>query len=289
MPSPHVLLVDDSTTVRMVITAELREAGFRVTPVPTLDAARRSLAHAGNRETIDLVILDLTLPDGDGIELLRELRRDPSYIDLPVMILSGDARFGSRLRGLGVGADDFVGKPHSKAYLIGRARALVGIRSPESSVVPRPWRILIIDADSGIRQTLARLLRVGHGCDVVTLENTDQAAQYFGLEGTGVDGIVVERRSFLRLLGMVQNKCPNGLPMVVLDDSQSGTRFATAPQGRPTALGSAIIMPRNMDFAAIAEIVLRQLNEDEAIESRRASGSIPPAPRSLPVKMARGA
>src|SRR3954463_9254491 len=85
MPSAHILLVDDSTTVRMVIAAELREAGFRVTPVPTLEAARRALAHAGKRESIDLIILDLTLPDGDGIELLQEIRRDPAYVNMPVM------------------------------------------------------------------------------------------------------------------------------------------------------------------------------------------------------------
>jgi len=161
--------------------------------------------------------LDLTLPDGDGIDLLREIRHDPTYANTPVMILSSDARFGSLLRGLGVGADDYVGKPHSKAYLIGRARALAGARTPENHSTPRPWRVLIVDADDGIRQTLAQHLRVGHGCDVVALENSDQAAQYFGLDGMGADLVVVERRGFLRLLGLVQNKYPQGLPMNVLD------------------------------------------------------------------------
>lgn len=286
MPSSHVLLVDDSTTVRMVIAAELREAGFRVTPVPTLDAARRALSQAGARDAIDLIILDLTLPDGDGIELLREIRRDPAYADLPVMILSGDARFGSRLRGLGVGADDFVGKPHSKAYLIGRARALAGARIPEPTVTTRPWRILVVDADGGIRQTLARLLRVGHGCDVITLENTDQAALYFGVEGMGADCAIVERRSFLRLMGLVQNKYPGGLPMIVLDDSPS--TVWPSPRKNPHSR-SALVMPRNIDLNTIAETVLQRLNEDEAGKPRVASGSIPPPPRSTPAKLARGA
>lgn len=286
MPSSHVLLVDDSTTVRMVIAAELREAGFRVTPVPTLDAARRALAQDGVRDAVDLIILDLTLPDGDGIELLREIRRDPAYSDLPVMILSGDSRFGSRLRGLGVGADDFVGKPHSKAYLIGRARALAGGRIPEPTVTTRPWRILVVDADGGIRQTLARLLRVGHGCDVVTLENTDQAAQYFGVEGMGADCAIVERRSFLRLMGLVQSKYPTGLPIIVLDDSPS--TVWPAPRKNNNSR-SALVMPRNIDLNTIAETVLQRLNEDEAGKPRVASGSIPPPPRSSPAKLARGA
>lgn len=289
MPSAHVLLVDDSTTVRMVIAAELREAGFRVTPVPTLDAARRALTQASVREAIDLIILDLTLPDGDGIELLREIRRDPAHVDMPVMILSSDARFGSRLRGLGVGADDFVGKPHSKAYLIGRARALAGARIPDPQATPRPWRILVIDADSGIRQTLARLLRVGHGCDVVALENSDQASQYLGVEGTGADFVIVERRSFLRLLGLVQNKYPDGLPMVVLDDAASTVWPPAAGPRRPVNPRSAVVMPRNIELGTIAETVLQRLNEDDAGKPRVASGSIPPPARSNVVKLARGA
>jgi DNA-binding response OmpR family regulator len=288
MLSAHILLVDDSTTVRMVIAAELREAGFRVTPVPTLDAARRALAHAGKREAIDLIILDLTLPDGDGIELLQEIRRDPAYVNMPVMILSSDARFGSRLRGLGVGADDFVGKPHSKAYLIGRARALAGTRVPESPSTLRPWRVLVVDADSGIRQTLARHLRVGHGCDVVALENTDQASQYFSIEGMGADCVVVERRSFLRLLALVQDKYPAGLPMIVLDDAPSNVWRSAPMQQRPSHSRSVNVMPRNMELGTIAEAVLQRLNEDVSGKPRVASGSIPP-PRSSPVKLARGA
>jgi DNA-binding response OmpR family regulator len=289
MPSAHVLLVDDSTTVRMVIAAELREAGFRVTPVPTLDAARRAMSQSSEREPIDLIILDLTLPDGDGIELLREVRRDPTYTNIPVMILSSDARFGSRLRGLGVGADDFVGKPHSKAYLIGRARALAGARTPENSVTPRPWRILIVDADSGIRQTLARLLRVGHGCDVVALENSDQASQYLGVEGMGADYVVVERRSFLRVLGLVQGKYSTGLPMIVLDDSPSTVWPPATVHRRPANSRSAIVMPRTMDLGTIADSVLQRLNEDDAGKPRIASGSIPPPPRVMSTKFARGA
>jgi DNA-binding response OmpR family regulator len=289
MPSAHVLLVDDSTTVRMVIAAELREAGFRVTPVPTLDAARRAMTQSRSREAIDLIILDLTLPDGDGIELLREIRRDPANMNLPVMILSSDVRFGSRLRGLGVGADDFVGKPHSKAYLIGRVRALTGARSTESIPAPRPWRILLVDADSGIRQTLARLLRVGHNCDVIALENADQASQYLGVEGMGADCVVVERRSFLRVLGLVQGKYSTGLPMIVLDDTPSSVWPPSPIQRRSSHPRSAIVMPRTMDLGTIADTVLQRLNEDDAGKPRIASGSIPPAPRSINMKIARGA
>jgi CheY-like chemotaxis protein len=291
MPAAHVLLVDDSTTVRMVIAAELREAGFRVTAVPTLDAARRALGQAKGREAIDLIILDLSLPDGDGIDLVREIRSNPANLNLPLMILSSDTRLASRLEGLGVGADDFVGKPHSKAYFIARARALTGARTAESAP-PRPWRVIIVDADSGIRQTLARLLRVGHGCDAVALENAEQAGQYFDVDGVGADGVIVERRSFLRLLGLVQRKYENGIPMIVLDDAPSGIWPPPATQRRPSSPNnprSAIVMPRNMDLATVADTVLRRLSENDGDKSLNASGSYPVAPHSRPSKLAGGA
>ena len=287
MRAAHVLFVDDSTTVRMVITAELREAGFRVTPVPTLDGARRALSQAKHHAAFDLVILDLSLPDGDGIDLLREIRNDPDLSNMPVMILSGDARFGSRLQGLGVGADDFVGKPHSKAYLVGRARALTRTRVTDQES-PRPWRVVIVDPDSGIRQTLARLLRVGHGCDVVALENVAQATEYFDVETTGADCVVVERRSSQRVLGIMHAKRSNaGLPVIVLDDAPSGVRPAASsrPHPRPNSSRFPLVMARNTDLANVAEAVVRRINEDQGGAPRVASGSIPPAHRSTPIRL----
>lgn len=271
--SKHILLVDDSTTVRMIIAAELREAGFRVTPVPTLDGARRALGQSNARSPFDLAILDLQLPDGDGIDLLREIRRDPSHASLPVMILSSDARFTSRVHGLGVGADDFVGKPHSKAYLVGRARLLTGERAVEATSPDKPWRVLVVDTDAGARETLAKLLRVGHGCDVVALENVDQAAQYIEVEGRSVDGAVVERRSFLRMLGLLQDKRPEGAAVVVLDDSPSATWPPPASARRSPSSRAALVVPRSLDPSTMAEAVVRRLIETSS-QAVTSSGTI---------------
>lgn len=289
IPSVHILLVDDSTTVRMVLAAELREAGFHVTAVPTLDAARRALRPSSTRSAIDLMILDLTLPDGQGIDFLQEVRHDPTLVHLPVMVLSGDNRFIARLKSLGVGADDFVGKPHSKAYLIGRARALTGGRISNGISMPSPWRILIVDHDSGLRQTLSRILRVGHNCDVISLENADQAAQYFDVEDARADVIVVERRYFLRVLGLVQSKYPNGLPVIVLDDAGIGPRRRSTSQEGAGRMRAPLTMSKNVELHLIADAVLERLNEDDCGRPRVASGSIPPAPRTMPRKLAHGA
>ncbi|MDI3282633.1 response regulator [Polyangium sp. 15x6] len=284
--APHVLLVDDSTTVRMVIAAELREAGFRVTPVPTLDAARRAFAQYRERDPFHLAILDLLLPDGDGIDLLREIRRDPALERLPVMLLSSDARFGSRLRGLGVGADDFVGKPHSKSFLISRAHVLTGNTQTESA--PRAWRVLVVDADPGLRDALEKVLRIGHGCDVVALESVDQAAQFLDLEGANVDGAVVDRRCFLRVLGLLRSKQPNGVPMIVLDDSPSATWPPVAAAKRNSAVASALVMPRTIEPGTVAEVMMRRLVED-APSSVSSSSKIPIATIDAVRRLARGA
>lgn len=284
--APHVLLVDDSTTVRMVIAAELREAGFRVTPVPTLDAARRAFAQYRERDPFQLAILDVLLPDGDGIDLLREIRRDPALERLPVMILSSDARFGSRLRGLGVGADDFVGKPHSKSYLISRAHILTG--SAQSAATPRASRVLLVDADAGLREALGKVLRIGHGCDIVSLENVDQAAQFLDLEGAGVDGAVVDRRCFLRVLGLLRSKQPSGVPMIVLDDSPSATWPPAIQTKRNSAVAAALVMPRTIEPSTIADVMVARLVE-EATPSVSSSRKIPLTTIDAARRLARGA
>jgi DNA-binding response OmpR family regulator len=255
MPN-HVLLVDDSATVRTVIPAELREAGFCVTPVPTLDGARRALAQSRDRAPFDLAILDLQLPDGDGLDLLRELRRDPDHAKLPVMILSSDVRFVSRLRGLGIGADDFLGKPHSKAYLIQRARALTGTPSAGEEELGRPCRALVIDADPGFRETLARVLRIGHGCEVVALESMDHATQYLEVDGAWIDCAVVERGCFLRIRALLQARRNGSVPVVVLDDSPAATpaRRGSLPSREVS------FIPRSAGPSAVAEVVLRKTN-----------------------------
>ena len=284
--APHVLLVDDSTTVRMVIAAELREAGFRVTPVPTLDSARRAIAQYRDRDPFQLAILDVLLPDGDGIDLLREIRRDPALERLPVMILSSDARFGSRLRGLGVGADDFVGKPHSKSYLINRAHTLTG--NPQTEAAPRAWRVLLVDADGALREALGKVLRIGHGCDIVSLESVDQAAQFLDLEGAGVDGAVVDRRCFLRVLGLLRSKQPNGVPMIVLDDSPSATWPPAVTAKRNAALASALVMPRTIEPSTVADVMVHRLVE-EASPAVSSSSKIPITTIDAVRRLARGA
>ena len=113
-----VLVVEDDQNTREAIVTALRWAGFVCTEAA--DAARAR--HIIGNHRPDLVVLDLGLPDGDGLELLVELRRND---DLPVVVCSGRDSELDRVGGLDVGADDYVTKPFSPRELALRVRSVL--------------------------------------------------------------------------------------------------------------------------------------------------------------------
>ena len=115
----NVLIVDDSLTVRMDLADAFETVGLRPLLCSTIREARETFTV----ETIDLVILDVMLPDGDGVEFLKEIRTRLATPDLPILMLSGEAEVKDRIRGLQTGADDYVAKPFRFAVLLARIRA----------------------------------------------------------------------------------------------------------------------------------------------------------------------
>ncbi|MBU6200652.1 MAG: response regulator transcription factor [Acidobacteria bacterium] len=113
-----VLVVEDDPNTREAIVAALRWAGFLCTEAA--DAARARHIIANHRP--DLVVLDLGLPDSDGLELLSELRRND---DIPIVVCSGRDSELDRVGGLDVGADDYVTKPFSPRELALRVRSVL--------------------------------------------------------------------------------------------------------------------------------------------------------------------
>jgi len=96
----RVLIVDDSATVRADMRGVLSAAGFGTTLCESLSAARKALSEG----EFDLIILDMLLPDGEGVDLLEELRQVPRTAHLPVLMLSTEAAVLQRLKGLGCAA-----------------------------------------------------------------------------------------------------------------------------------------------------------------------------------------
>jgi DNA-binding response OmpR family regulator len=119
---PDVLLVEDEKRIVTALDAGLTPLGYCLHAVVSVAAARDWLAC----NTADLIILDLMLPDGSGLELLRSLRLAAPGVHLrpPVLVLSARGSVQDRVRALDLGADDYLGKPFAFAELKARLRAL---------------------------------------------------------------------------------------------------------------------------------------------------------------------
>jgi len=115
---PRILFVEDEPSIAEPFTRALVRAGFETTTVGTAAGALETAAQIDP----DLVLLDLTLPDGDGREVCRELRRRS---DVPIVMLTARGTETDRIVGLELGADDYVVKPFSGAEVIARIRAVL--------------------------------------------------------------------------------------------------------------------------------------------------------------------
>ncbi len=155
--SARVLIVDDSLTVRM----DLAEAFEGTEVVPELAASltdARAVLAAGPLP--EVVVLDMLLPDGDGVELLTELRARPGGDAVVALMLSTEVEVADRIRGLKMGADEYVGKPYDRGYVVAKARALLRERRAES--MPEDT-VLVIDDSTTYREALKDALSAaGH-------------------------------------------------------------------------------------------------------------------------------
>jgi two-component system, OmpR family, response regulator RegX3 len=115
---PRILVVEDESTISEPLAENLEQEGFTVDVAPTAEAALSSFRAQGP----DLILLDLMLPDGDGRDVAREIRRDS---DVPIIMLTARGEELDRVVGLELGADDYVVKPFSSRELAARIRAIL--------------------------------------------------------------------------------------------------------------------------------------------------------------------
>jgi two-component system, OmpR family, phosphate regulon response regulator OmpR len=127
-PQERILLVDDDAEIRSLLNKYLGDNGFTVRAVASAQDMRRLL----ERETFSAMILDVMLPDGDGISLCAQLRADKFF--LPILMLTARGQEIDRILGIEVGADDYLAKPFSPRELLARLRAL--IRRKDYALVP---------------------------------------------------------------------------------------------------------------------------------------------------------
>lgn len=138
--SLRLLYIEDNETIRKRVSETLRENDFFVREIGTVADARRAFDE-GN---FDLVLLDVLLPDGNGIDLLRELRGGKN-VSVPVIILSAlGEEIDERVSGLDAGANDYLAKPFSTRELIARIRVAVrniASRTGAAPAVPATIRL----------------------------------------------------------------------------------------------------------------------------------------------------
>ena len=116
---PHILVVDDDPEIRKLLGRYVHEQGFRVQLAAScLEVHERLVTNQ-----IDLIVLDVMLPDGSGLDLCRDLRAMRSNI--PIILLTALKEDVDRIIGLEIGADDYLGKPFNPRELVARIRAVL--------------------------------------------------------------------------------------------------------------------------------------------------------------------
>jgi two-component system, OmpR family, phosphate regulon response regulator PhoB len=126
---PHLVVVEDEAALIELLRYNFEKEGFRVTTAADGEAALLTVAEAKP----DLVILDWMLPHVSGLEVCRQLRRKTETRDLPIIMLTARGEESDRVRGLEVGADDYVSKPFSPSELVARVRAVLRRAKPSSA------------------------------------------------------------------------------------------------------------------------------------------------------------
>ena len=155
----HLLLIDDDLRLTDMVGGYLRHNGFEVKTAGSLAAGRDQLRQG----TFDALVLDLMLPDGDGLDFTRELRSQPRTRRLPLLMLTARGEPMDRIVGLEIGADDYLPKPFEPRELLARVKALLRRAAP----APGDDEVLSfgrLEVDLGARQ--ARL--DGQPCDLTS-------------------------------------------------------------------------------------------------------------------------
>jgi len=152
----RVLVVDDEAKIRTVLRAYLEADDFEVVEVATGRGAVRAVEGA---DAPDLVLLDIGLPDTDGLEVLRSIRRTS---EVPVILVTARAEEVDKLVGLGIGADDYVTKPFSPREVVARARTVLrrvvagAVPSVQGAGPGRPLAFESLTIDEARREVVSR-------------------------------------------------------------------------------------------------------------------------------------
>jgi two-component system phosphate regulon response regulator PhoB len=141
---PRILIVEDESALVEILRYNLEKEGFDVSTATDGEEALTAI----EEQRPDLVILDWMLPLVSGLEICRQLRRKGDTRDLPIIMLTARGEEADRVRGLEVGADDYVAKPFSPSELIARVRAVLRRAKPSTSSELLTYAGVVMDLSS---------------------------------------------------------------------------------------------------------------------------------------------
>jgi len=125
--SKLIAIVDDEPDILSLVSLHLKKGGFRAKEFVDVDSLYRFL----KSEVPDLIILDLMLPDTDGYEVCKQLKKQDQSSNIPIIMLTARAEESERILGLELGADDYVTKPFSPRELVARVKAVLRRHTPQ--------------------------------------------------------------------------------------------------------------------------------------------------------------
>ncbi len=140
-----VLVIDDESNILRLVRDYLEQAGYRVLVASNADTG----LHALRRESPDLLVLDLGLPDRDGWDLTRLIRADRQLASLPIIMLTARVDENDRIVGLELGADDYITKPFNPREVVARVRAVLRRTAAGKSTFSRRISIADLTLDLG--------------------------------------------------------------------------------------------------------------------------------------------
>ena len=153
----NILIVEDESSILELISLTLHQAGFN-----SIRAINAEYANNLVKETIpDLIVLDWMLPGMNGIEFAKRLRANSETKNIPIIMLTAKSDEDNKIRGLDVGADDYLTKPFSPKELIARIKALLRRRSPELINEPIIIDGLVLDPSSHKIQINNKNIKMG--------------------------------------------------------------------------------------------------------------------------------
>ncbi|HUT50892.1 MAG TPA: response regulator [Alphaproteobacteria bacterium] len=117
-----VLVVDDEPNIVLSLEFLMKRAGLEVRTASDGEGALASV----RSDIPDLILLDISMPNGDGFEVCRKIRNNPAWRDVRIIMLTAKGRDSERERGLAAGADDYITKPFSTHDVIDRVQAQIG-------------------------------------------------------------------------------------------------------------------------------------------------------------------